>query len=87
MTTQNGKQKTLTFRVPGQGRLSGIVKNPEAELGKVASGVAEKLGIAGAFECLDKSSQVISPETRLADLPDEDITLASNLTPAVEPTA
>jgi hypothetical protein len=54
-------------------------------LGGVAAKVAGKLGLAGTFECLDrkKNDRVISPETKLADLPeDTEITLADNPTPA-----
>lgn len=74
--------RQLTFRVLGGEPITGTVKNPDATLGKVAAKVAAKLGIAGAFECLNAKQDTISPQTRLADLPDEEITLASDLTPA-----
>jgi len=60
-----------------------LVRNPDAALGRVAAKAAAKFGIAGTFECLNARGDVLSPETRLADLPDEEtITLASELTPA-----
>ena len=84
-TTAKGKQ--LTFHVRGREPLTGVMKNPDAPLGKVAAKLAAKLGIAGTFECLDRNERTISPETRLADLPDDEITLASDLTPASQATA
>ena len=82
MTTKTTREKQLTFRVLGHEPLTGTVKNPDAQLGKIAANVAAKLGIAGTFECLDRNSETLSPEMRLADLPDDEITLASDLTPA-----
>ena len=79
-TAAAGRQ--LTFRVLGREPVTGTVKNPDATLGKVAAKVAAKLGIAGAFECVNAKQETISPQTRLVDLPDEEITLASDLTPA-----
>jgi hypothetical protein len=85
MSARAGAERTLTFRVMGsRDPLTGKVKNPNATLGQVAAKVARKLGIAGTFECLNRKSEVLLPETKLADLPDGDteITLASDLTPA-----
>ena len=75
--------KQLTFRTLDGKSLSGAVKNPDGQLGNTAARAAARLGVAGTFECLDPKNQPISPETRLADLPeDEEITLSSELTPA-----
>ena len=75
--------KTLTFRTVGNQSLNGVVKNPNATLGTIAAKAARHLGLAGTFECLDRESRVLNPDTPLADLPaDEEITLASELTPA-----
>ena len=85
MSAKSGAERTLTFRVMGnRDPLTGVVKNPNATLGQVAAKVARKLGIAGTFECLNRESEVLLPDTKLADLPDADseITLASELTPA-----
>jgi len=78
------KPKTLTFRVPGRRKpLTGVVKNPNATLGSVASKVASKMGLAGTFEMLTQANETLSPETPLQDLPDDqEITLAAELTPA-----
>ena len=82
METERATRKQLTFRTLGQEPVTGWVNNPDATLGSVAVKVAANSGIAGTFECLDQKGQVLSPQTRLADLPDEEITLASELTPA-----
>lgn len=75
--------KTLRFRTPSGDQVVGRVKNPDATLGTTAARLAARLGIAGSFECVGPDNQVIAPDTRLADLPDEaEITLASELTPA-----
>jgi hypothetical protein len=66
----------------GQKPLKGKVKDPDATLGEVAAVAAARLKIAGAFECLNAKEETLSPEMRLADFPEDDITLASNLTPA-----
>jgi len=60
-----------------------LVKNPDATIGSVSSKVAARLGIAGTFESLRKNGEAIAPDTRLADLPEPDVYLASDLTPAV----
>ncbi len=74
----------LTFRALGREPLTGAVKNPNAKLGTVAARVAARLGVAGTFECLNhQTSEVIDPETPLADLPENsEILLAPELTPA-----
>ena len=82
MNENAARNQQVTFRALGREPVTGTVKNADAPLGKVAAKVAATLGIAGTFECLDTNSEVISPETRLADLPDGEITLASELTPA-----
>lgn len=84
MKTKTNKKsmKKLTFRAVGCKPVSGRVKNPDATLGQVSAKVAAKLGIAGVFECLDQKDNTLSPDTRLADLPVEEITLSSDLTPA-----
>jgi hypothetical protein len=75
--------KTLSFKTVQGEPISGIIKNPEATIGSLAPKIAQRLGIAGTFEVLDASSQTLSPQTRLADLPDgAELTLASELTPA-----
>jgi len=75
--------KTLSFTVTGREPLSGVVRNPDATIGSIAPKIAERLGIAGTFEVLDREGVPVSPLTRLADLPDkEELTLASELTPA-----
>jgi len=77
------RSKTLKFRTPSGEHIAGRVKNPDATLGTTAARIAARLGIAGTFECIGADNHVISPETRLADLPDEaEITLAAELTPA-----
>jgi hypothetical protein len=77
------KEKRLTFRALGRKPITGRVRNPDARLGDVAARVANRVGIAGAFEALDPRGRVISPDTPLDDLPeDEPVTLASDLTPA-----
>jgi len=81
MNTSTSEQ-TLSFRVLGREPVSGKVKNPHATLGKVAAKVASKMGLAGSYEAVNKKGEVLSPDTRLVDLPDEEITLASELTPA-----
>ena len=75
-------EKQITFRALGREPLTGVVRNPDAKLGAVAAKIATKLGLAGVFECINTREEVISPDTRLADLPDTEITLASELTPA-----
>lgn len=82
--TDKTSMKKLTFRAVGCKPVSGWVKNPDATLGQVSAKVAAKMGIAGIYECLDpkEEGKALSPDTRLADLPDEEITLASDLTPA-----
>ena len=82
MANHTASEKQLTFHAPGGQRLRCRVRNPDAPLGKVVASVAARLNVAGTFECLDRNSETISPETRLADLPDDEITLASDLTPA-----
>jgi hypothetical protein len=84
MKTKTNKTSTkkLTFRALGCKPISGLVKNPDATLGQVSAKVAAKMGIAGVFECLDPKDNTLSPYTRLADLPDEEITLSTDLTPA-----
>lgn len=72
----------VTFRAPGRQPQSGWVKNPQAKLGVVARKFAARLGIAGTYECLGPNGEAISPETPLSDLSSEEITLASELTPA-----
>lgn len=78
------KMDTLKFRIPGRADpLVGVVKNPGATLGSIASKVASKMGLAGTFEMLTPDSKPLSPDTPLADLPaDQEITLAAELTPA-----
>jgi len=82
MANNTANEKQLKFHVPGGQLLRCRVRNPDAQLGKLAASVAARLGVAGTFECLDRNSETISPETSLADLPDDEITLASDLTPA-----
>ena len=76
--------RRLTFRALGSDPVTGVVKNPQATLGTVAATAAARIGLAGTYECLTATNEVLSPETPLGDLPDEvtDITLASELTPA-----
>ena len=77
--------KIIKFRTLNGKPLTATIRNIEKKtLGAVAKSAAERLHLAGAFECLDpRSSEVISPESPLADLPDtEEIVLASELTPA-----
>lgn len=80
METTN--ERVMTFRVPGREPLKGVIKNPDATLGKVAASVAQRQGLAGTYECLSRDGESLSPDMRLADLPDDEITLASDLTPA-----
>ena len=73
---------TVTFRAFGRKPLTGSVKNPNARLGDVAPRIAAHMGLGGTFECLNKASEAIDPQTRLVDLPDGEITLSPDLTPA-----
>jgi hypothetical protein len=82
MNTGVTEQK-LTFRVHGRDPLQGTVKNGNARLGEVAARIAKRLSLAGTLECLNRKGEVLSPECRLADLPNnEEIVLAPELTPA-----
>ena len=76
--------KMLTFKTADGRSFTGQVKNPSAKLGAVAGQLAAtKAGIAGSFEIVDSKGSTVDPNTRLADLPaDEELTLASELTPA-----
>ena len=84
MKTGNTERKRLTFRTNGRPPLSCFVNNPKASLGSVAAKAASKLNVAGAFEILDSKQDRLSPETHLEDLPESDITLSPNLTPALK---
>ena len=76
-------ERTVTFKTVGnQKPLVGRPKNPDATLGSIGPHVAKQLGVAGTFEFLDSKNEVLDPDMRLADLPDEEITLAPELTPA-----
>ena len=75
--------KSTTFSMRGRKPVSGRLKNSsDATLGSIARKAASKLGLhSGGFQCLDPNNQVLAPDMRLADLP-ENITLAPELTPA-----
>jgi len=85
METKAAAEKQVTFRLLGGGRepITGRVRNMDATLGSIVARAASKLGLAGAVEALDRNGEVLPSDTRLADLPDQEITLASDLTPAV----
>ena len=74
--------QSLTFRTVGGRSFTGTVKNPSASVGSVASRLAARAGLAGTFELVDNKGLTLDPSTRLEDLPDSEITLASELTPA-----
>ena len=83
MNAETQTARTFTFRVVGRAEpMQGKLKNMNATLGAVAGKLAQRLGVAGRFECLDPQGQVLQPECRLADLPADEITLAPELTPA-----
>ncbi|MBN2564805.1 MAG: hypothetical protein JXB46_03760 [Candidatus Eisenbacteria bacterium] len=75
--------KTLTLRTLDGRTFSGNIKNPAATLGSVAARVAELAGLAGAYETVDpKTGLALDPNTTLADLPEGELVVASDLTPA-----
>ena len=74
--------KMLVFKTLDGRRLKGTVKNPQATLGAVASRLAAKAGLAGTFEMVDKNGLTLDPNIKLADVQTDEITLASELTPA-----
>jgi hypothetical protein len=74
--------KTVTFKMPGGRTITGQVKNPQATLGAVAGRLAARHGLAGTFELVNKDGVTLDPNTQLESLPDEEVTLASELTPA-----
>ena len=86
MSSTMEPERSLTFRALGRDAVTGVVKNPHATLGRAATKAARYFEIAGTFECLNSENEVLSPETRLEDLPKDltEITLASELTPAIE---
>ena len=84
-TMQGTNERLLTFRLPNREAMTGRIRNPNATLGAVASRLASKEGFAGTFEMISsKNGEVLRPDTRLADLPQDDsvIDLAPELTPA-----
>ena len=81
MKTSDSTRRELTFCAKGCDPVSCLV-SPNVPLGEVAASVAARWDMAGTFECLNSKCETLSPETPIADLPDEEITLASELTPA-----
>jgi len=80
--------KTISFRTLDGRVFKGNILNPAATLGATASRVAAKAGMAGSFETLDEKGVTLDPNMTLADLPQgAEVTLASELTPAVRRTA
>jgi hypothetical protein len=73
---------TLHLKTLNGRRFRAIVKNPCARLGNVAARIAARAGLAGTFEMIAKNGATLDPNTELKDLDDEEITLASELTPA-----
>ena len=74
--------QSLTFRTVGGRSFTGTVKNPAATVGSVAGRLAARAGLAGTFELVNTQGITLDPSTRLEDLPEGEITLASELTPA-----
>jgi hypothetical protein len=74
--------KTLTFKTLDGRSFKGVVKNPDATLGAVASRLASRVGLAGSFEMVDKDGLTLDPNIKLSDVQAQEITLASELTPA-----
>lgn len=77
------KKKVKWSLIGTESSVTGVVRNPEAKLSDIAPRAAAKLGLVGGFECLDpgKDNEVLSPEMKLADLPEE-VALVSEHTPA-----
>ena len=84
-------ERILTFRSrrpdPSTGRssISGVVKNPSAPLGRVASRLAKRFGIAGTYEIISrKRGLTLDPNTTLSQLPaeEDDFVLSPEYTPA-----
>ena len=72
----------IRFRTLNGKRFQGAVKKPSARLGPVAARIAARAGLAGTFEMVAKDGATLDPGTELKDLPDEEITLVSELGPA-----
>jgi len=80
---QTATPQRVTFSVLGSGRSrTGVVRDGNAKLGPVAARIARTLGLVGGFECLNAQHEVLSPEMHLSDLPDEDVRLVPEHTPA-----
>lgn len=78
------KKRKVKWSLVGTERsIMGVVRNADAKLSDIAPHAAAKLGLVGGFECLDpaKDNEVLSPEMKLADLPEE-VALVSEHTPA-----
>jgi hypothetical protein len=73
---------TIRFRTLNGRTFRGAVKKPSARLGPVAARIAARAGLAGTFEMVGKNGATLDPCTELKDLPDEEITLVSELSPA-----
>ena len=77
--------RRIRFSVLGNGRSrTGIVRNGKARLGDVAPSIARRLGLAGAFECLDvkHNNRILPAEIRLDELPTDEVAFVSEHTPA-----
>jgi len=75
--------QTLHLKTLNGRRFRAAVKKPSARLGNVAARIAARAGLSGSFEMVSKSGATLDPNTELKDIPDdEEITLASELTPA-----
>jgi len=72
----------IRFRTLSGRKFQGVVKQPSACLGPVAAKIAARAGLAGTFEMVAKNGATLDPRTELKDLPDEEITLVSELGPA-----
>jgi len=77
--------RRVRFSVLGNGRSrTGIVRNGKARLGDVAPAIAGRLGLVGAFECLDAkhNHEILSPDLKLDELPTDEVAFVSEHTPA-----
>jgi hypothetical protein len=72
----------IRFRTLSGKCFQGAIKKPSARLGRVAAKIAARAGLAGTFEMVAKNGATLDPRMELKDLPDEEITLVSELGPA-----
>ncbi len=75
--------QTLCLKTLNGRRFRATVKKPSARLGHVAARIAARAGLSGTFEMISKDGTAMDPNTELKNISEEEeITLASELTPA-----